>query len=112
MAGKEIITSESGNSAVEEKQREEDLATNEKTKQKNLNHDLEAEEEQREEGRSTSDRIEQQDLNQGMDTGTSSSTHRGVNWGPGYHVRSTANDRIRGFANQATAAHDGGDCRG
>ena len=57
---------------------------------------LEAEEqlrqemELREEERLTGERIEQQDLNQGMDTGTSSSTHRGVNWGPGYHVRSTA----------------------
>jgi hypothetical protein len=90
MTGTETARSKSGSLAVKEEQREEDLGTSEKTKQKNLNQDLGAEEEQREEGRSTNDRIEQQDLNQGMDTGTSSSTHRGVNWGPGYHVRSTA----------------------
>jgi phage terminase Nu1 subunit (DNA packaging protein) len=54
---------------------------------------LEAEEqlrqemELREEERLTGERIEQQDLNQGMDTGTHSSTHFGVNWGPSYRVR-------------------------
>jgi hypothetical protein len=42
--------------------------------------------EQREEGRQTIERIEQQDLNQGMDTGTNSSIHRGVNWGASYRV--------------------------
>jgi hypothetical protein len=53
---------------------------------------LEAEEEfrgemeQREDGRQTIERIEQQDLNQGMDTGTNSSIHRGVNWGASYRV--------------------------
>jgi len=53
---------------------------------------LEAEEafrgemEQREGGRQTIERIEQQDLNQGMDTGTNSSIHRGVNWGASYRV--------------------------
>jgi hypothetical protein len=53
---------------------------------------LEAEEgyrgemEQRQEGRQTIERIEQQDLNQGMDTGTNSSIHRGVNWGSSYRV--------------------------
>jgi DUF2934 family protein len=55
---------------------------------------LEAEEEfrgemeQRQEGRQTIERIEQQDLNQGMDTGTNSSIHRGVNWGSSYRVTS------------------------
>src|ERR1700680_1749791 len=54
---------------------------------------LEAEEqlrqemEVREEERLTDERIEQQDLNQGMDTGTHSSVHRGVNWGPSYQMR-------------------------
>jgi hypothetical protein len=53
---------------------------------------LEAEEgfredvEQREEGRLAIERTEQKDLNQGMDTGTNSSTHRGVNWGSSYRV--------------------------
>jgi hypothetical protein len=53
---------------------------------------LEAEEEfrgemeQRQEGRQTIERIERQDLNQGMDTGTNSSVHRGVNWGSSYRV--------------------------
>jgi hypothetical protein len=42
--------------------------------------------EQRQEGRQTIERIEQQDLNQGMDTGTNSSIHRGVNWGSSYRV--------------------------
>src|ERR1035437_6819616 len=41
----------------------------------------------RQEGRLTGERIEQQDLNQGMDTGTNSSTHLGVNWGASYRVR-------------------------
>jgi Protein of unknown function (DUF2934) len=54
---------------------------------------LEAEEglrqevELREEERLTDERIEQQDLNQGMDTGTHSSTHRGVDWGSSYRMR-------------------------
>ena len=48
--------------------------------------EVRAEVEQREEGRRTIERIEQQDLNQGMDTGTHSSIHRGVNWGPSYRV--------------------------
>ena len=48
---------------------------------------LEAEEELREEERLTNVRIEQQDLNQGMDTGTHSSAHRGVNWSPSYQMR-------------------------
>jgi len=53
---------------------------------------LEAEEEfrgemeQRQEGRQTIERVERQDLNQGMDTGTNSSVHRGVNWGSSYRV--------------------------
>src|SRR5579862_2558639 len=48
--------------------------------------EVRAEVEQREEGRRTIERIERQDLNQGMDTGTHSSIHRGVNWGPSYRV--------------------------
>jgi hypothetical protein len=56
----------------------------------NVEADVDAEERQQEEGRRTNDQIEQQDLNQGMDTGTSSSIHRGVNWPPGYRVRSAA----------------------
>jgi len=56
---------------------------------------LEAEEELRQEAELrqeellTGERIEQQDLNQGMDTGTHSSVHRGVNWGPDFRVRGT-----------------------
>jgi hypothetical protein len=49
--------------------------------------DLRQEMEVRQEGRLTGERIEQQDLNQGMDTGTHSSTHLGVKWGPSYRVR-------------------------
>jgi hypothetical protein len=41
----------------------------------------------RQERRLTGERIEQQDLNQGMDTGTHSSTHLGVKWGPSYRGR-------------------------
>src|SRR5579862_8535934 len=48
--------------------------------------DVRVEAEQNEEDRRTVERIEQQDLNQGMDTGTHSSIHRGVNWGPSYRV--------------------------
>lgn len=49
--------------------------------------DLRQEVELKEDERLTGERIEQQDLNQGMDTGTHSSTHRGVNWGPSYRMR-------------------------
>jgi hypothetical protein len=49
--------------------------------------ELRQEAELREEERLTGERIEQQDLNQGMDTGTHSSTHHGVNWGPSYRMR-------------------------
>jgi len=61
---------------------------------------LEAEEEfrgeteQRQEGRQTIERIEQQDLNQGMDTGTNSSIHRGVNWGSSYRVTSEREEAL------------------
>ena len=54
---------------------------------------LEAEEEfrheveSRQEERLTVERNEQQVLNQGMDTGTHSSSHGGVNWGPSYRGR-------------------------
>ena len=48
---------------------------------------LEAEEELRQEERLTGERIEQHDLNQGIDTGTHSSTHLGVNWGASYRMR-------------------------
>jgi DUF2934 family protein len=53
---------------------------------------LEAEEhlrqemEVREDERLTGERNQQQDVNQGMDTGTHSSTHLGVDWGPSYRV--------------------------
>ncbi len=48
--------------------------------------DVRIEAEEREGERRTAEQIQQQDLNQGMDTGTHSSTHRGVNWGPAYRV--------------------------
>ena len=54
---------------------------------------LEAEQELRQEAevrqaeRITGEQIEQQDLNQGMDTGTHSSSHGGVDWGPSYRMR-------------------------
>ena len=49
--------------------------------------ELRQEVELRQEERHTSERIEQQDLNQGMDTGTHSSTHIGVNWGSSYRMK-------------------------
>jgi Protein of unknown function (DUF2934) len=49
--------------------------------------ELRQEVELRQEERLTGERIEQQDLNQGLDTGTHSSTHLGVEWGPSYRVR-------------------------
>ena len=49
--------------------------------------ELREEMELREEERLTDERIEQQDVNQGMDTGTHSSAHRGVNWSPSYRMR-------------------------
>ena len=48
-----------------------------------LRHDVELREEKRLEG----ERIERQIVNQGLDTGTHSSSHRGVNWGPSYRLR-------------------------
>jgi Protein of unknown function (DUF2934) len=38
-------------------------------------------------GRRANERNEQQDLNQGMETGTHSSSHQGVNWGSSYRTR-------------------------
>ena len=38
--------------------------------------------------RSAAQTSEQQDLNQGMATGTHSSAHGGINWGPSYRLRS------------------------
>jgi hypothetical protein len=49
--------------------------------------ELRQEVELREEERLIGERIEQQNLNQGMDTGTHSSTHLGVDWGPSYSVK-------------------------
>jgi len=49
--------------------------------------ELREEVEAREEDRLTEEQIEQQDINQGMDTGTHSSAHRGVNWSPSYRIR-------------------------
>jgi|SRR5580658_4070897 hypothetical protein len=44
--------------------------------------------EQRGENRLTRGQNKQQDLNQGMETGTHSSSHQGVSWGPSYRMRS------------------------
>jgi hypothetical protein len=52
--------------------------------------DFRHETESREEQRRTDEQIEQQDLNQGMDTGTHSSAHLGVNWGSAYRLRPEA----------------------
>ena len=49
--------------------------------------ELNQEAEVRQEERVAGEQIEQQDLNQGMDTGTHSSTHLGVKWGPSYRGR-------------------------
>jgi hypothetical protein len=76
--------------AVQKQQ--EDRRTNELIEQELRDlENVDAEEEQREEDRRTNELIVQQDLNQGIDTGTHSSVHRGVNWGPGFRVRSTKN---------------------
>ena len=74
--------------AVQKQQ--EDRRTNELIEQELQDlENVDAEEERREEDRRTNELIVQQDLNQGMDTGTHSSVHRGVNWGPGFRLRST-----------------------
>lgn len=52
-----------------------------------VEEELREEVELREEERLTEEQIEQQDINQGMDTGTHSSAHRGVNWGPSFRIR-------------------------
>ena len=73
-----------------EEEQKEDRRTKELIEQQLQDLDnVDAEEEQREEDRRTNELIVQQDLNQGMDTGTHSSVHRGVNWGPGFRLRST-----------------------
>jgi len=75
--------------AVEKEQQKEDRGTIELIEQQLQDLDnVDAEEEQRQEDRRTHEVIVQQDLNQGMDTGTNSSVHRGVNWGPNFRVRS------------------------
>ena len=76
--------------AVQKEQQKEDRGTNELIEQQLQDLDnVDAEEEQRQADRRTHEVIVQQDLNQGMDTGTHSSVHRGVNWGPDFRVRST-----------------------
>lgn len=80
--------SKSGNLNANEEQRKEERRATEQTEEHDLNQGLEAEEEQLEEGRRTTERNEQQDLNQGMETGTHSSAHQGVSWGPSYRIRS------------------------
>ena len=75
---------------AKEEQQKEDRRTNELIEQELQDLDnVDAEEEQRQEERRTNELVVQQDLNQGMDTGTHSSAHRGVNWGPDFRVRST-----------------------
>jgi len=49
---------------------------------------------QREEGRRTNERIEQQNLNQGSATGTHSSAHGGIHWGPSYRMRSKSEQAV------------------
>lgn len=51
--------------------------------------EIDTEMEEREEDRVTDEKFVQQDLNQGMDTGTHSAVHRGVNWRPEFSVRET-----------------------
>jgi hypothetical protein len=71
------------------------MADTEKAKSEFVDVDaqVDAEERQLEQERHTHEQIEQQDLNQGMDTGTNSSVHRGVNWPPEYRVRSAASHK-------------------
>jgi hypothetical protein len=72
-----------------EAQPKEDRRTNE---QQLLDlENVDAEEQQHEKDRRTAELVVQQDLNQGMDTGTHSCVHRGVNWGQGDRVRSRRN---------------------
>lgn len=52
--------------------------------------DLRQETELRDEERVTEEQIEQQVVNQGMDTGTHSSEHRGVDWGPEFRMHPKA----------------------
>ena len=40
----------------------------------------------RQQGRVANEQVRQQVLNQGADTGTHSSSHQGVNWGPAYRM--------------------------
>jgi hypothetical protein len=79
--------SKSGNLDAKEEQLEEGRFTSDEIKQQVVN-DLEAEEKQHDEEHRENERIVQQDLNQGMDTGTHSSVHRGVNWKPEFQVHS------------------------
>jgi hypothetical protein len=64
-----------------------------KSELRNVEAEVDAEAQRQEEERHTSEQVEQQDLNQGMDTGTNSSIHRGVNWPPGYRVRSAPSSK-------------------
>jgi len=77
-----------------EEEQKEDRRTNELIEQELQDLDnVDAEEEQREGDRRTNELIVQQDLNQGMDTGTHSSAHRGVNWGAAFRVRKTTSPK-------------------
>jgi hypothetical protein len=76
-------------SVAKEEQQKEDRGANERIEQQLQDlEDVDAEEEQHREDRRANEQIVQQDLNQGMDTGTHSFVHRGVNWGPEFRLRS------------------------
>ena len=79
-----------GNVETKDKHGEEVRLASERSEQeqRDLNN-VDAKEEQREEDRVVSEKIVQQDLNQGMDTGTHSSIHRGVNWSSAYQIHNT-----------------------
>jgi hypothetical protein len=61
---------------------------------------------QREETRHTHEQNEQQDLNQGMATGTHSSAHRGIHWGPSYRMRSRIEQAPPSQEQIAARAHE------
>jgi hypothetical protein len=86
--------SKPGSLDAKEEQLEEGRFTSDEIKQHVVN-DLDEEEKRHDGEHRANERIVQQDLNQGMDTGTHSSVHRGVNWKPKFQVHSTTSPKLR-----------------
>lgn len=74
--------------STDEKPKASDSEATEKLNASEIADSMEAEMETRDESRLVGERSERQNLTQGMDTGTTDSIHRGVDWKPEFSIHS------------------------